>query len=51
MLRGEKVSKDNLDDDVRAEVTTDQQLREVVFGDPVMHMVSRLPSILSSFRS
>ena len=26
-------------DDVRAEVTCDQELREVVFGDPVMHMM------------
>ena len=25
--------------DVRAEITTDQQLRGVVFGDPVMHMM------------
>ena len=39
VLRGEKVTKDNLDDDVKAEITTDQQLREVVFGDPVMHMM------------
>ena len=39
VLRGEKVTKDNLDNDVTAEITTDQQLREVVFGDPVMHMM------------
>ena len=39
VLRGEKVSRENLDDDVRAEVASDQQLREVVFGDPVMHMM------------
>ena len=39
VLRGEKVTKDNLDNDVKAEITTDQQLREVVFGDPVMHMM------------
>ena len=38
-MRGEKVSKENMDDDVRAEITSDQQLREVVFGDPVMHMM------------
>lgn len=39
VLRGEKVSKENLEEDVRAEIATDQQLREVVFGDPVMHMM------------
>ena len=39
VLRGEKVSKDNMEDDVRAEITSDQQLRECVFGDPVMHMM------------
>ena len=39
VLRGEKVSKSNDEDDVKAEITTDQQLREVVFGDPVMHMM------------
>ena len=27
------------EDDVKAEVTSDQELREVVFGDPVMHMM------------
>ena len=27
------------DEDVRAEVTCDQELRAVVFGDPVMHMM------------
>lgn len=26
-------------DDVKAEITTDQELRGVVFGDPVMHMM------------
>ena len=39
VLRGEKVTRDNLNNDVKAEITTDQQLREVVFGDPVMHMM------------
>lgn len=27
------------DDDVRAELTTDEQLRDVVFGDPMMHVM------------
>ncbi|MCJ1313241.1 hypothetical protein MMC25_006918 [Agyrium rufum] len=27
------------DDDVRAEICTDEQLREVVFGDPMMHQM------------
>ena len=27
------------EDDVRAVVSTDQQLRTVVFGDPMMHMM------------
>ena len=27
-------------DDIKADITCDQQLREVVFGDPVMHMMS-----------
>lgn len=27
------------EDDVRAAVTSDQQLREVMFGDPMMHMM------------
>jgi len=30
---------DTAGDDVRAEITYDQELREVVFGDPVMHMM------------
>ena len=29
------------DDDVKAELTTDEQLREVVFGDPMMHMMTK----------
>lgn len=27
------------EDDVKAEITSDEQLRSVVFGDPVMHMM------------
>lgn len=27
------------EDDIKAEITSDQQLRDVVFGDPVMHMM------------
>lgn len=27
-------------DDIKADITCDQQLREVVFGDPIMHMMS-----------
>ena len=27
------------EEDVKAEITSDQQLRGVVFGDPVMHMM------------
>ena len=27
------------EEDIKAEITTDAQLREVVFGDPVMHMM------------
>lgn len=27
------------EENIRAELTTDAQLREVVFGDPVMHMM------------
>lgn len=28
-----------VEDDVKAEITSDEQLRTVVFGDPVMHMM------------
>ena len=27
------------EDDVRAEITNDEQLRFVIYGDPVMHMM------------
>lgn len=30
---------DGAEDDVKAEITCDQELRSVVFGDPVMHMM------------
>lgn len=39
MLRGSQTDMASLEDDVRAEITSDQQLRSVVFGDPVMHMM------------
>ena len=35
----ERHSGNETGDDVRAEITCDQELREVVFGDPVMHMM------------
>ena len=40
VLRTPSGAGDN-DDDVKAEMTTDEQLREVVFGDPMMHMMTR----------
>ncbi len=39
VLRGSQTGIASLEDDVRAEITSDQQLRSVVFGDPVMHMM------------
>ena len=39
MLRGNKQSANGSEDDVKAEITCDQELRGVVFGDPVMHMM------------
>ena len=39
VLRENKNSTNGVEDDVKAEVTCDQELRGVVFGDPVMHMM------------
>ena len=39
VLREDKTSITGVNDDVKAEITCDQELRSVVFGDPVMHMM------------
>ncbi|CAF9932693.1 hypothetical protein IMSHALPRED_008955 [Imshaugia aleurites] len=39
VLRENKTSTTEVEDDVKAEITCDQELRGVVFGDPVMHMM------------
>ena len=42
MLRSPKNNNDDDDDDdddVQAAITTDEQLRDVVFGDPMMHVM------------
>ena len=39
VLRENKNSTTGVEDDVKAEITCDQELRAVVFGDPVMHMM------------
>lgn len=39
VLREYKDSSSGSEDDVKAEITCDQELRGVVFGDPVMHMM------------
>lgn len=39
VLRETKNSSTGVEDDVKAEITCDQELRGVVFGDPVMHMM------------
>ena len=39
VLREIKDSSGGADDDIKAEITCDQELRGVVFGDPVMHMM------------
>ena len=39
VLRENKNSTTGVEDDVKAEITCDQELRGVVFGDPVMHMM------------
>ena len=28
-----------MEDEIKAEVTNDQEIRSVVFGDPIMHMM------------
>ena len=39
VLRENQTNADGPNDDVKAEITSDQELRGVVFGDPVMHMM------------
>lgn len=39
VLRATQKGSAAADDDVKAVLTTDAQLREVVFGDPIMHMM------------
>ena len=39
VLRENKNSTAGPEDDVKAEITSDQELRGVIFGDPVMHMM------------
>ena len=39
VLRENKNSTAGAEDDIKAEITCDQELRGVVFGDPVMHMM------------
>lgn len=39
MLRDNQNGIAGLEDNVKAEITSDEQLRSVVFGDPVMHMM------------
>ena len=39
VLRENKNSTDGAGDDIKAEITCDQELRGVIFGDPVMHMM------------
>lgn len=39
MLRENQKAGTQVEDDVKAEITCDQELRTVVFGDPVMHMM------------
>ena len=39
VLREPRNASAEAQDDVKAEITTDQELRTVVFGDPVMHMM------------
>lgn len=39
VLRAKPNGNAGAEDDVKAELTTDAQLREVVFGDPIMHMM------------
>ena len=39
VLRENQSSTAGAEDDVKAEITSDQELRGVIFGDPVMHMM------------
>ncbi len=39
VLRENSHSSNQAEDDIKAEITCDQELRGVVFGDPVMHMM------------
>lgn len=39
VLRENRNSTAGVEDDVKAEITCDQELRGVIFGDPVMHMM------------
>lgn len=39
VLRENQNGVAQVEDDVKAEITSDQELRTVVFGDPVMHMM------------
>lgn len=39
VLRENKNFTTGVEDDVKAEITCDQELRGVIFGDPVMHMM------------
>ena len=39
VLREKKSSIAGAEDDIKAETTSDQELRGVIFGDPVMHMM------------
>lgn len=39
VLRENQAGTPGIEDDVKAEITSDEQLRSVVFGDPVMHMM------------
>ncbi len=39
VLREKQNAGAQAEDDVKAEITCDQELRTVVFGDPVMHMM------------
>lgn len=39
MLRENQTGTPGIENDVKAEITNDEQLRNVVFGDPVMHMM------------
>lgn len=40
VLRDNQNGIAGLEDNVKAEITSDEQMRSVVFGDPVMHMMN-----------